>query len=165
MPSRKLFNDMKILRILQLIFVMLGSLWVPKAVCADPLELLTPAEAARPEPAAKDDAPLPVGSGPAPGAPQIIVDTPGSGSQVTTPFPVKIRFVPADGAKINLDTLKVDVLKLVPISLLSRVKPYLTAVGIDVPQAKIPAGTYHLRIAVTDDQGREGIAMHTWTVH
>jgi hypothetical protein len=93
------------------------------------------------------------------------VDAPGSGGQVSTPFPVKIRFIPASGAKINLDTVKVDVLKLVPISLLSRVKPYLTATGIDVPEAKIPTGTYQVRVMVTDDQGRMAMAMQTWTVH
>ena len=156
---------MKAFRIWHLMFVILGSLLAPGAGYAAPLVLLTTEEAAQPEPTAKDEPPLPVGSGPAAGAPQIIVETPGSGGQVTTPFPVKIRFVPSPGSKINLDTVKVEVLKLIPISLLSRVKPYLTVVGIDVPEAKIPAGIYHLRIAVTDDQGREGIAMQTWTVH
>lgn len=139
---------------------------------ATPVELLTSAEAAQPNlPAGKsaassveriarsDDHTLHVA-----GAPEIVVDTPTQGIGVTAPFPVKIRFIPSAGAKINVDSLKVDVLKMVPISLLSRVKPYLTPTGINVPEAKIPAGTYNLRIVVADDQGREGTVLQTWTV-
>jgi hypothetical protein len=141
---------------------------------AAPVELLTPAEAAQPNlPRAADGSPitgnesLKLNSGsaiPVPGAPQIFVETPTGGASVTAPFPVKIHFVPSAGSKINLESLKVEVLKLVPISLLSRVKPYLTAAGINVPEAKIPAGTYNVHIAVADDQGREGSTVQTWTV-
>jgi hypothetical protein len=137
-----------------------------------PVELLTATEAAQP------NLPDPMHAGPTtgserfsstaampvPGAPQIVVETPAGGAPVTAPFPVKIHFVPSSGAKINLDSLKVEVLKLVPISLLSRVKPYLTAAGINVPEAKIPSGVYNVRIAVADDQGREGMTLQTWTV-
>jgi hypothetical protein len=139
-----------------------------------PVELLTAAEAAQPNrPLAKDGAPISgtqslhlnsVTTVPVAGAPQIVVDTPNGGAPVTAPFPVKIRFVPSAGAKINVDSLKVEVLKMVPISLLARVKPYLTAAGINVPEAKIPAGTYNIHIAVADDQGREGSTVQTWTV-
>jgi hypothetical protein len=138
---------------------------------APPVELLTATEAAEPNmPAAKDtgspDGPVRHSEGkPVSGAPQIIVDTPTQGVGVSAPFPVTIRFVPSAGAKINLDSLKVDVLKLVPISLLSRVRPYLSATGINVPEAKIPAGTYSVRIAVADDQGREGTTVQMWIVH
>lgn len=138
-----------------------GSTW------AAPVELLTATEAASPNPPTANGTPRfesEARTTPVPGAPQIIVDLPVTGVGVTAPFPVKIRFVPATGAKINLDSLKVEVLKLVPISLLSRVKPYLSAAGINVPEAKIPSGIYNVRIAVADDQGREGATIQTWTV-
>ena len=86
------------------------------------------------------------------------------GTAVATPFPVKVRFVPTAGAKIALNTFKIEVLKLIPISLLSKVKPYLTASGINVPEAKIPSGQYNIRIAISDDKGREAIALQTWVV-
>jgi len=148
-----------------------GSLVV--SVEAAPLELLTPAEAAQANlPVVKEEKPaldnvpsLRPEVAPALGAPQIFVDTPAPGVAVTAPFPVKIRFVPSSGAKIDLDSLKVDVLKLIPISLLSRVRPYLTTAGINVPEAKIPAGTYNVRVVVADDQGREGTTVQMWTVH
>jgi hypothetical protein len=142
----------------------------PYPVCAAPLELLTAVEAAQgdPKPGTGNAQELPpIGAAPdsAPGAPQIIVDTPGAGGAVSAPFPVKIRFIPESGAKINLDSLKVEVLKIIPISLLGRIKPYLTAAGINVPEAKIPTGAYRVHIAVADDHGRLASTVETWTVH
>ncbi|MDR3403601.1 MAG: hypothetical protein P4L99_13970 [Chthoniobacter sp.] len=158
---------MKVLPALSLVAVIFGSCL---AAAAPPVELLTPSEAAQPnQPRAKDNAGVEVPltqseTKPVAGAPQIVVETPTQGVGVSAPFPVIIRFVPASGAKINLDSLKVDVLKLIPISLLSRVKPYLSPTGINVPEAKIPAGTYNVRIVVADDQGREGSTVQMWTV-
>lgn len=163
---------MKVLPVLFVLAVLcIGSL--AGSAAAAPVELLTSAEAMQPNlPMGKDGQPTEgriarteSRTTPLPGAPQIVVDMPLPGIGVTAPFPVKIRFIPAAGAKINVDSLKVDVLKMVPISLLSRVKPYLTPTGINVPEAKIPAGTYNLRIVVADDQGREGSTLQTWTVH
>jgi len=152
------------------IFATGGLVAAPPAV-----ELLTATEAAQPNlPMGKGgktlvpDGPITnseIRSTPIPGAPQIIVDTPTQGIEVTAPFPVKIRFVPMGGAKIKLETLKVEVLTMIPISLVSRVRPYLTESGINVPEAKIPSGTYNVRIAVADDQGREGSTVQAWTVH
>jgi hypothetical protein len=99
-----------------------------------------------------------------PGAPKIIVDKPNQNAGLNRPFPIKIRFVPSDGARIDLDSLQVDVLKLIKISLIPRLKPYLSSDGIDVPEAQIPSGTYNLHIAVTDDHGRRTEKMQTWTV-
>ncbi|MEI9894409.1 MAG: hypothetical protein WDN28_11140 [Chthoniobacter sp.] len=161
---------MKVLRPspLQRSFFSVAWQWPPRA---PPVELLTAAEAAEQNLPNVKENPRD-GSGPTAygatvtvvGAPQILVDTPTQGVGVSAPFPVKIRFVPSAGAKINLDSLKVDVLKLIPISLLSRVKPYLSPAGINVPEAKIPSGSYNVRIAVADDQGREGSTVQMWTV-
>jgi len=141
------------------------------AAGAPPVELLTSLEAAQPNLPMEKEKPegtaVPLRHSeakPMAGAPQIVVETPTQGVGVSAPFPVIIRFVPASGAKINLDSLKVDVLKLVPISLLSRVRPYLSPTGINVPEAKIPAGTYNVRIVVADDQGREGSTVQMWMV-
>ena len=165
---------MRMTRVWLLTGVLLWASFTVFAGKAAPVELLTAAEAAQPNlPAVGDSGPvtgnqsLKLNSGPTipvAGAPQILVETPAGGTPVTAPFPVKIRFVPSAGAKINLDSLKVEVLKMIPISLLSRVKPYLTSAGINVPEAKIPAGTYNVHIAVADDQGREGSTVQTWTV-
>jgi len=164
-----------------LLAVSLVAGWLAAPAAAAPVVLLTASEAARPDrpspkglppvaanlPGPKGDKPLEkmdTGMTPLSGAPQIFVDLPEPGLEVAAPFPVKIRFVPAAGAKIKVDSVKIDVLKLVPISLLSRVKPYLSPAGINVPEAKIPTGTYNVRIAVADDLGREGMTVQVWTV-
>ncbi|CAN5508736.1 hypothetical protein BH20VER3_BH20VER3_19430 [soil metagenome] len=136
---------------------------------AAPLKLITASEAAQP------NLSLPKGGKPGglagvhskkrePGAPQIIVEKPEQGAAVSTPFPVRVRFIPSSGAKINLRSFEIYVLKLIKISLLSRVKPYLTEKGINVPEAKVPSGTYNVQIAVADDQGRTGSTIQTWVV-
>ena len=136
---------------------------------AAPLELITASEAAKPnlsmpkggtseEPSAFH------GRSPMPGSPKIIVEKPEQGSSVPTPFPVRIRFVPSPGARINLQSLEIDLLKIIKISLLSRVKPYVTEKGINVPEAKVPPGTYNIEIAIADNQGRVGSTVQTWIV-
>jgi hypothetical protein len=158
------------IRVWMIAGVILLATWPAVAGKKKPVELLTASAAAQPN--------APAGSEgregerlfnattaiPVPGAPQIVVEMPTTGAAVTTPFPVKIHFVPSSGAKINVDSVKVEVLKMIPISLLSRVKPYMTAAGIFVPEAKIPAGSYNVHIAIADDQGREGSVVQTWTV-
>ncbi len=133
------------------------------------LELITPREASSPNLSIpKDDK-----SGdqlgfharsPMPGGPQIIVEKPEEGASVATPFPVRIRFIPSQGATINLQSLEIGVLKLIRISLLSRVKPYLTEKGINIPETKVPPGTYCIEIAIADNQGRIGSTIKTWNV-
>ena len=136
---------------------------------AAPLELITASEAAGPNLSIPKGGMSEEPSGfhgrsPMPGGPRIIVEKPEQGSSVPTPFPVRVRFIPSPGAKINLQSLEIDVLKMIKISLLSRVKPYLNEKGINVPEAKVPPGTYNIEIAIADDQGRVGSTIQTWIV-
>ncbi|MGH8092883.1 MAG: hypothetical protein ACREIF_05365 [Chthoniobacterales bacterium] len=158
---------MKVLSLLVVVALLSGAM--AGEAPAAPLELLTAKEAAEPNlPISKAGQPGGLhgfySEKLVPGAPQIIVEKPEQGAGVATPFPVKIRFIPSGGAKINLDSLEIDVLKLIKISLLSRVKPYVSEKGINVPEAKVPPGTYNIRITVADDQGRLGSATRTWLV-
>lgn len=144
---------------------------ISNGTSAAPLELITASEAAQPNLSPSKNknksqgfAGL-LGKSSEPGAPQIIVEKPEEGAAVATPFPVRIRFIPSSGAKINLRSVEIYVLKMIKISLLSRVKPYLTEKGINVPEAKVPAGTYNVLIAVADDKGRKGSAVQKWIVN
>ena len=140
------------------------------AVMAGPLVLLSPKEAAQVKLPPSKAGLLPIGESagakPAPGAPKIIVDKPtqNTGGGVHAPFTIKIRFVPSSGNKINLNSLEVDVRKVIKISLVSRLKPYLTAEGITVPDAQIPSGTYNIHIALADDHGHRIETTQTWMV-
>jgi hypothetical protein len=128
---------------------------------AAPIELLTPKQARQP---GRTKTPAISAKAPDPGAPVIVFDKPSPGASVAAPFPVKVRFITSGGAKIAMDTVKVDVLKVVPISILSKVKPYLTTPGINLPEASIPSGKYDVRILVSDAKGRQGEAEGTWVV-
>ena len=134
-----------------------------KSTTAAPLELITSKEAAQPNLPAIGEMTGPKSQ--APGAPQIIVEKPAEGTTVHAPFPVKIKFVPSSGNKIDLGSLEIHVLKIIRISLLSRLKPYVTANGIDVPEAQVPTGTYNIHIAVEDDHGHRSETTQAWTVH
>ena len=136
---------------------------------AAPLELITTREAAGPNLSIPKGGMSEEPSGfhgrsPMPGGPQIIIEKPEQGSSVPTPFPVRVRFIPSPGARINLQSLEIAVLKMIKISLLSRVKPYLNEKGINVPEAKVPPGTYNIEIAIADDRGRVGSTIQTWIV-
>lgn len=158
------------MRLPSLLFVTaLAGVCMPEPIVAAPLELITAKEAAQPNlPPTKGGLPPIgelVGSKPAvPNSPKIVVEKPAEGVGVHTPFPVKIRFVPSSGNKIDLNSLEIHVVKLIRISLLSRLKPYVTTRGIDVPETQIPTGTYSIHIAVADDHGHRNETTQTWTV-
>jgi hypothetical protein len=128
-----------------------------------PVELLTAKQAALPDPAEPKLPPI-AEKALTPGAPSIVFDTPQPGNTITSPFPVKVRFVTTDGAKALPETLKIYVLKMAPISLLSKVQPYLTSAGINMPEAALPSGKYNVRVAIADDKGRQGTMEGTWIV-
>lgn len=128
-----------------------------------PVQLLTAKQASmRDQPQSK--LPPIASKAPDPGAPNIVFEKPQPGNAITSPFPVKVRFVTSDGAKALPETLKIHVLKIAPISLLSKVQPYLTPTGINMPEATIPSGKYNVRVVIADDKGREGMTEGTWIV-
>lgn len=154
---RQLVDPMMLPR-LKLFSVLLGLAATSHAA---PLQLLTAKQAAQQSqahsklpPIANHDA----------GSPHIRFETPRPGTATAAPFAVKVKFVAADGAKIRPETLKIQVLKIVPISLNSMVKPYVSASGINIPEATIPPGKYDVRVVVADTKGREGEAVGTWVV-
>jgi hypothetical protein len=58
------------------------------------------------------------------------------------------------GAKIDPQSLRVVLLKTPEVDLTSRVKPFVQANGIDMPDAETPAGQYNVRIELKDSEGR-----------
>ena len=58
-----------------------------------------------------------------------------------------------DTATTHLTSLSLD-----NVNITDRLKPYITANGIEMPAAMVPAGTYVLQVAVSDASGRQSIA-------
>jgi hypothetical protein len=58
------------------------------------------------------------------------------------------------GAKIDPQSLRVTLLTTPEVDLTSRVKPFVQANGIDMPDAETPAGEYNVRVELKDSDGR-----------
>ncbi len=81
-----------------------------------------------------------------------------------SPLPLKIKFIARADAAVDLASVRVSYLKMPMIDLTSRIKKHLSAGGIDMTQAEVPAGTHTLLIEVKDTQGRLSATTVTLTV-
>jgi hypothetical protein len=71
-----------------------------------------------------------------------------------SPVHLQVKFQPLGGSTIDLDGVKVIYLKQPNVDLTPRVKPFMQATGIDMPDAQLPAGDHLVRIDVKDSDGR-----------
>lgn len=76
-----------------------------------------------------------------------------------SPINLKVVFEPRGGAKIDPASIKVFYLKATPIDLLERVRPGLTATGIDLAGAEVPPGEHPIQVTVQDSEGRKTTAV------
>jgi len=74
------------------------------------------------------------------------------------PFSLKIEFAGRGGEKINPKTAQVVILRGATINATDRFQPFITANGIEMPAAMVPAGTYTLQVSVSDAGGRQSLA-------
>lgn len=81
-----------------------------------------------------------------------------------SPLPFKVRFVGRNNATIEKDSVKVTYIKTPSVDLTGRIKSHLTADGIEMPDAEVPAGTHLFRVDVKDNQGRSSTAIFKVTV-
>jgi hypothetical protein len=81
-----------------------------------------------------------------------------------SPLRLQLKFESFGGATINPDSVKVIYLRSPNVDLTPRVKPFIQADGIDMPQAELPPGEYMVRVDVKDSDGRPGTASFTLTV-
>lgn len=76
-------------------------------------------------------------------------------SSFKSPFDLRIAFEPRGGAAIDLASVKVIYLKSPSVDLLARVRPGLSARGIELSGAEAPAGEHLIRVSVQDSEGRQ----------
>jgi len=81
-----------------------------------------------------------------------------------SPLRLQLKFESFGGATINPDSVKVIYLRSPNVDLTPRVKPFIQASGIDMPQAELPPGEYMVRVDVKDSDGRPGTASFTLTI-
>lgn len=90
--------------------------------------------------------------------------SPRPNSGVTSPLPLKLKFVIRNNIPIDPDSVKLTYLKAQSIDLTGRIKKHIAADGIDMAQAEVPPGTHLLRLDLKDKQGRVGTAVIKLTV-
>ena len=78
-----------------------------------------------------------------------------------SPLRLQLKFESFGGAKINIETVRVIYLRTPNVDLTDRVRPFIQADGIDMPDAELPPGEYMMRVEVRDSDGRPGSASFT----
>ena len=78
------------------------------------------------------------------------------GDLVHSPLHLQLEFEAFGGAKIDPDSVKVTFLRTPNVDLTPRIKPFVQASGIDMPDTEVPPGEYILRVDVKDSDGRSG---------
>jgi hypothetical protein len=84
------------------------------------------------------------------------IDVVQAAEPIHSPMHFKVRFEAFGGAKIDSDSVKVSYLRTPIVDLTPRVKSFLQASGIDMPDVELPAGDHMVRIDVKDTDGRTG---------
>lgn len=77
-------------------------------------------------------------------------------SKVKGAFEMKFEFQPHGGATVDPASVKMTYLKSPLVDITDRVKPYISASGIDMTKAEIPPGEHQFKVQVTDNEGRVG---------
>jgi hypothetical protein len=112
----------------------------------------------------QEEAALPTGATPAlafRGSPTrrpsvVVVSPPPSAGLLHSPLDLKLQFRAFGGGVIDPDSVVVTYLKNPAIDITQRIAPFITAQGINVPQAEVPAGSHQFWIELKDKSGHIG---------
>lgn len=81
-----------------------------------------------------------------------------------SPLRLQLKFETFGGARIDIESVKVLYLRTPNVDLTARVRPFIQASGIDMPDAELPPGEYLVRVDVKDSDGRPGSISFTLKV-
>ena len=74
---------------------------------------------------------------------------------VTSPFNLQFKFQAHGSSSIKPDSFHLIYLKNPTVDLTARVRPYLTASGVEMPEAEAPPGRHMIETKISDSDGRE----------
>jgi hypothetical protein len=137
----------------------LAALWlvgvaiVAVAPPAAAFELVTPAEAALPPGTLPT---LDLRGSPTRGPLVTVVSPPPGAGLMHSPMDLKVQFRAFGGAEIDPNSVVVTYLKDPAIDITQRLTPFISAAGITVSQADVPAGKHQFWIELKDKDGRIG---------
>lgn len=131
---------------------------VSLARAAEPVRLITAEEARLPsaDPGAAQERNLTRGPGIDAVAPPPI--------GVSGTFRLAVKFKPRNSVAINPESVRVTYRRQPEVDLTARLKPFVTATGIEAPAVIVPPGKHVIVIEATDKEGRIGRSQMTLTV-
>ena len=119
---------------------------------AERLLLVNPQEANLPPPAE-----LPVSTRAVTRGPVLkLVSPSGSPAVVEGPFWLRVEFAGRGGAQPDPATLRVRYLRMFPVNITGRLKPFTSGEALEIREAELPLGTHHFVLEIQDNQGRLG---------
>ncbi|MBI3513781.1 MAG: hypothetical protein HY060_06945 [Proteobacteria bacterium] len=127
---------------------------------AHALTLISEEEARRPGVAA----PAPLDLRGVTRGPTITVVSPVESAPAKSPLALKVQFAAHGGSNIDVASVKVTYLKSPAIDLTERLKPFISAGGIELNQADVAAGRHVVRIDLKDAQGRRSSSIVNFSV-
>jgi hypothetical protein len=86
----------------------------------------------------------------------VVVAPPPSAGVMKSPLNLKVKLQAFGGAKIDPDSIVVTYKKTPMIDITQRIMPFISADGIEVPEAEVPPGLHEFRIELKDKEGRLG---------
>lgn len=85
--------------------------------------------------------------------PNVVLTSPEA--SVTSPFNLNIKFQAHGGSSIKPDSFHLIYLKKPNVDLTARVKPYVTANGVNMVGAEAPPGRHMIKVMISDNADRE----------
>jgi len=76
------------------------------------------------------------------------------GETVHSPLRLQLKFEAFGSSKIDPESVKMTFLRTPNVDLTPRIKPFVQASGIDMPDAQLPPGDHMVRIDIKDSDGR-----------
>ena len=77
---------------------------------------------------------------------------------IHSPMHLLMKFESYGGARIDPESVKITYLRTPNVDVTSRIKSFVQATGIDVPDVQLPVGEHMLRVDIKDSDGRVGTA-------
>jgi hypothetical protein len=83
---------------------------------------------------------------------------------IHSPMHLQLKFQAFGGAQVDPNAVSVTYLRSPEVDLTSRVRPFVQASGIDIPETVLPPGDHVIRVDVKDSDGRTGTTSFTLKV-
>lgn len=94
--------------------------------------------------------------------PEVVLISPDATAH--SPFELRLKFRAHGGSRIDPNSFRLIYLKSPNVDLTQRVRRYVTAQGLEMPDAEAPAGQHAIKALISDSENREGSTVFTLNI-